>query len=78
MPEHALRSAADAYEYAINVLHRRFPAGEHLIAKSPSYSVVYARDIIGGRWKMGEPVMKLNPHWWRMYQDLFKNTGDKK
>jgi hypothetical protein len=72
LPMYDRRSAGDAYEYAINVLHHRFPDGEPLIAQHPSYAFVYARDIIKGRWPMGEPAMKSNPHWWKLYQDMLK------
>ena len=66
-PKHPLTSAETAYNYAMET-NRRFPAGEHLIAQSPSYSFVYARDIIEGRWPMGEKAIKTNSHFEREYK----------
>ena len=35
-----------AYLYAVNVLHKRFPAGEDVIARNESYSYLYAKHIL--------------------------------
>ena len=52
--EHTGRSPAGiAYEQAMKV-GRRYPVGEHLIAKSPSFALKYADEVLKKRFPMGE------------------------
>ncbi len=44
------KSPKFAYEYAKDVIGKRWPEAEDMIIKDPSYAVLYARDVIEGSW----------------------------
>jgi hypothetical protein len=49
-----LQSVEDAYDYVYDE-NVRFELGESMIAKDAHYSYWYARDVIKGRFELGEP-----------------------
>ena len=56
--EHVWTSNAEyAYEYALNVIKKRWPPGEAAIAGDPEYAARYARDIIKNPWPPGEAAI---------------------
>lgn len=67
-------SPENAYWYAWQ-MHRRFPAGEHLIAMDAEYAFYYARDFIKSPWKLGEISIKTDPDTYCVYKKYFK-LGD--
>jgi hypothetical protein len=46
-----------AYQYARNILKKRWERGEEVILKTPYYAYLYARHVIGGRWIEAEPLI---------------------
>lgn len=62
------KNALQAYLFAANVIHKRFPAGEPIIAKSPMYAYSYARAVIHDRWPEGEPAIFSDSHYTKLYQ----------
>jgi hypothetical protein len=71
MPVMSLREdlttiAADAryvYDYARDVIKRRFELGEPVIATNVYYSYHYARDVIKGRFELGEPAIAADANY---------------
>ena len=56
-----------AYLYAVNVLHKRFPAGEDTIATDAAYSYLYAREVLHKRFPAGEDVIARNDSYSYLY-----------
>lgn len=54
--------------YAGNVLERRWPIAEPIIAKDAKEATLYARDVIKGRWPEAEPVIFAHPRWNKVYR----------
>jgi hypothetical protein len=41
--------------------------GETIIATTPKYAYLYARNVIEGRWVEGEPIIAAEPEYAYMY-----------
>ena len=59
-------SALDAANVAW-ALHRRFPSLEHIIAGDARASFVYARHVLGGKFKLGEYSIITDPEYACLY-----------
>lgn len=64
----------DSYSYAA-LLNSRFPLGEPKIATDAYLSYIYAKNIIKGRFKMGEPAIKENSKLWLNYKEFIHSLG---
>ena len=54
-----MQSPRHAIDYALYVIHGRWPEGEPYIMKDPRWAFHYARSVIHGRWPEAEPyIMK--------------------
>ncbi len=67
--------AESAYKYA--KAHPGWTAGEHYIKHDPRFSYLYARDVLHGRFSVGEPAMKASPDYWPRYEMFIKRLGVK-
>ena len=66
-----VKSPKDAYEYALTVM-KKFPEGEAAIAKSSKFSFYYARDVIKGRFALGEKAILGSHRYGKPYAALCK------
>jgi len=48
-------------------LGNRMPEIEPTIIKDAEYSYLYARDIIKGKWELGEPIISKYVYWSYLY-----------
>jgi hypothetical protein len=67
--------ADSAYKYA--KAHPGWTAGEHYIKKDPRFSYLYARDVLGERFPIGEPIMKTSPDYWARYTAMVRRLVGK-
>jgi hypothetical protein len=68
-------SARYSYEYAEEILDsERFPAGEKAIAGDTEYAYHYANNIIQGRWKPGEVVLRQDDILWGRYLEMLDDN----
>ena len=51
----------NAYQYAKQILNKRWPKAEPIIAQDPWSAYRYARDVIEGRWPEAEPYIAQDP-----------------
>jgi len=58
---------AIAYNWALAFKSRLSPKAEEIIATSAKYSVMYARDVIGGRFELGEPAIAFQVDYTYLY-----------
>ena len=69
--EHVWTSNAEyAYEYALNVIKKRWPPGEAAIASTAESAYWYTIDLIGKRWPPGEAVIAGDAVYSKAYQKL--------
>jgi len=52
-----------AFNYAINVMKKRWPEAEPYIMKDPQRAYYYAFLVMGKRWPEAEAVILQDPHW---------------
>ena len=57
-----LKDPQAAYHYAKDVLKRRWPEAESVIATDPKWAYEYAKHVIQGRWPEAEPVIATSPY----------------
>lgn len=50
-----------AYQYARQVIRKRWPEAEPYIVKDPEYACYYARDLFKGRWEDAEHTIAQDP-----------------
>ena len=55
-------TAQKAYQYAKNILKRRWKEGEKAIGSSPYYAYQYAKFVIKGRWPEAENAILQHPN----------------
>jgi hypothetical protein len=67
--------AESAYKYA--KVHPGWTAGEHYIKHEPRFAYLYARDVLGGRFSLGEPAMKTSPEYWARYTSMISRLVSK-
>ena len=60
LPEYALKSASNAYNYAQYILGSAFPLGEPIIATNAECSYSYAVEVIKSRFELGENAISSN------------------
>ena len=65
-----------AYLYAVNVLHKRFPAGEDTIVTDAAYSYLYAREVLHKRFPPGEEVIARNESYSYLYAKNILRDSD--
>ena len=65
-----------AYLYAVNVLHKRFPAGEDTIVTDAAYSYLYAREVLHKRFPAGEDVIARNESYSYLYAKHILRDSD--
>lgn len=65
-----------AYTYARDILHAPWPEAEDHIATNTFSSFYYARDVIKGRFLLGEPVIKQDNKMWELYIKAMNTLGD--
>lgn len=64
------------YNYAI-YLNRRVPEAEHYIMKDPEYALLYAKNIIKGRWIEAEPYIFENNDYTVSYMESLSSSDRK-
>ena len=73
--EAALIAGKDPYrlvEYALDIIHGRWPEAEPAIMKDPNVAVVYSNRIIRGRWPEAEPAIMKDPNAAMEYSRLIR------
>lgn len=55
-------TAQKAYQYAKNILNKRWKEGEGAISSNPYYAYQYAKYVIKGRWPEAEESILQNPN----------------
>jgi ribosomal 50S subunit-associated protein YjgA (DUF615 family) len=56
-----MRDPVKAAEYAIKVLHNRWPEAEDIIMTDPDIANAYAKEVIKGRWPEAEKMIASTP-----------------
>lgn len=71
--EQELTDPAEACDYAADVLHGRFPAGEQAVLKDAYYAAFYAIYVLERRWPEAEPIIARDSNAaWRYTRDVIK------
>ena len=68
--------ATDCLLYAVHTLKERFEEAEDIIATDSGASYNYAKDVIKGRWEMGEEAIADSETWIKDYLN-FANLSSK-
>lgn len=71
----AIAQDADLSAQYAYILGKRFEDGEHSISKNPKLSCDYARDIVKGRFTLGEDAISTETRWIYNYYDALKNNN---
>lgn len=68
------RDSASAYQYAKDIIKKRFPEAEEFIKTDAQYAYLYAKDVIKGPWPEAEKYIKQDAGYaYRYARDITKN-----
>lgn len=79
--EAALIADKDPYrrvEYALDIIHGRWPEAEPAIMKDPTAAMNYANEVLRSRWPEAEPVIKADKYAWEYYIRFFPAAETKR
>ena len=66
-----------ASEYAYAKEHPGWSIDGHYVKKDPRFAYLYARDVLRGRFPLGEPIMKTSPDYWTRYAAMINRLSGK-